>query len=130
MTFTVISPTVATEVDVGPFLIDDLESDGQAGAGTADGFDTRYTIDLNNALAPYMGADGKVHVRLTVHADGAINADTKFKTFWVSGCHQQPPDSDQDGVPDSSDNCLGIANPDQSDSDQDGVGDACDVPDN
>ncbi len=40
----------------------------------------------------------------------------------------QPPeqDTDGDGVPDSSDNCIYTYNPDQSDSDGDGVGDACD----
>jgi len=37
-----------------------------------------------------------------------------------------PPDSDSDGVPNASDNCLCAYNPDQADSDSDGVGDVCD----
>jgi len=36
------------------------------------------------------------------------------------------PDSDEDGVPDCSDNCPQVYNPDQADGDVDGVGDACD----
>lgn len=35
-------------------------------------------------------------------------------------------DSDEDGVPESVDNCPSIANPDQLDTDDDGIGDACD----
>lgn len=35
-------------------------------------------------------------------------------------------DADGDGVPDASDNCPAVANPDQADGDFDGTGDACD----
>lgn len=38
-----------------------------------------------------------------------------------------PADSDGDGIWDSDDNCMFVANPSQTDSDGDGVGDACDV---
>ena len=37
-----------------------------------------------------------------------------------------PPDGDGDGAPDSSDNCVDVANSDQADSDNDGLGDVCD----
>src|SRR5919201_3236883 len=38
-----------------------------------------------------------------------------------------PGDVDGDGVPNSSDNCPTVANPDQADSDRDGTGDVCDA---
>jgi hypothetical protein len=38
-----------------------------------------------------------------------------------------PPDGDGDGVFDDDDNCVAVANPDQSDIDNDGRGDACDT---
>jgi hypothetical protein len=36
-------------------------------------------------------------------------------------------DEDHDGVADQYDNCIGVANPDQSDINNNGIGDACDV---
>jgi hypothetical protein len=38
-----------------------------------------------------------------------------------------PPDTDGDGIPDTTDNCLTIPNADQQDTDGDGIGDACDL---
>jgi hypothetical protein len=42
---------------------------------------------------------------------------------------QGPPviDTDQDGAPDSEDNCVSTPNPDQLDTDGDGIGNACDI---
>ena len=42
----------------------------------------------------------------------------------ISG--EEVADSDGDGIPDTTDNCPAVANPDQADTDTDGVGDACD----
>jgi hypothetical protein len=38
-----------------------------------------------------------------------------------------PPDQDKDGVPDFRDNCVAVANPDQSDVDRDNIGTACET---
>jgi hypothetical protein len=86
-TFTLISPTV--DVDT-VFLTSDpvyIGDDPASGAGTTSGLDASRTFDLNGHLWPYMGDNGKgAHVKLAVHADGASSVDTKYKTFWVTGC--------------------------------------------
>ncbi|MBI5487114.1 MAG: right-handed parallel beta-helix repeat-containing protein [Deltaproteobacteria bacterium] len=61
-----------------------------------------------------------VHVRDS-HAYGERNAWT---TGGEPGCAG---DADGDGVPDATDNCPDVPNPDQEDGDGDGVGDACDA---
>ena len=53
-----------------------------------------------------------------------------ISAFILTGCIAlPPPDTDQDGIVDSSDNCPGRANPAQTDTDSDGKGDACDTDD-
>jgi len=54
--------------------------------------------------------------------------NTGFFAVAVGGSHSLglKADRDSDGVPDVSDNCPTVANPDQSDVDYDGLGDSCD----
>jgi len=44
----------------------------------------------------------------------------------ANGCSDSQLDDDNDGIVNSEDNCIDIANPDQADIDNDGIGDACD----
>jgi Ca2+-binding RTX toxin-like protein len=58
------------------------------------------------------GGAPKIVVDIDTDGDGIANA-----------CD---PDDDNDGIPDGSDNCPLVFNPDQKDTDGDGIGDACD----
>ncbi len=46
---------------------------------------------------------------------------------WAAAWTPPPADRDGDGVPDVTDNCVDVSNPDQADQDGDGTGDACEV---
>jgi hypothetical protein len=81
----------------------------------ADGFDP---VDLSSATA----------VAFTFNTT-ATNLLLRIDTICTGnsdGCAVQIADLDQDGIPDSEDNCQSVPNPDQTDTDLDGVGDACD----
>jgi probable HAF family extracellular repeat protein len=82
--------------------------------GTLGGTESAQAADIND-MGQVVG--GSVTVSNAFHA-----------TLWVIG-EEPPADSDADGVPDESDNCPTVPNPDQADADGDGVGDACDAPD-
>lgn len=64
------------------------------------------------------------HIITLAAVDSAGNRGTANISLTVSSA-----DGDQDGVPDSQDNCPLAANPSQADADHDGVGDACDADD-
>jgi hypothetical protein len=54
--------------------------------------------------------------------DGTDNDGDSLADAADPGCQ---PDADDDGVPDTADNCPQVWNPDQGDANQDGTGDAC-----
>jgi LPXTG-motif cell wall-anchored protein len=79
--FQLVPPTAA-DTDIA---VDDL-SIGEDAAGGGTDLDASATYDLTSALTGVAHSQQGFHVRLTVHAEGSIGADTKFKEFWVTGC--------------------------------------------
>ena len=75
-------------------------------------------------LGPAFGPDDIVSV-LAWEADPNAGA-TQIESF-LDGRRLENTDFDSDGVPDVSDNCPAVFNPDQADSDGDTVGDVCDA---
>ena len=98
--FNLHAPTLSPSGDNG--LMNGNVFIGEDAAGGGRDLDASVTIDLSDALAesgatPH--AKQGYHVKLTVHADGSIGADTKYKVFWVQGCDSTsssaPPSSSQ-----------------------------------
>jgi LPXTG-motif cell wall-anchored protein len=86
VTFTLVPPTGDNED-----IVDDEVAIGEDAAGGGTDLDASATYDLTDVLAgvePH--AQQGIHLRLTVHAEGSIGADTKHKEFWVEGCGKPP----------------------------------------
>jgi len=71
-----------------------------------------------------IGGDGQV-----IFSESGFNQNTMIAMI-EEGLENLILDVDEDGVLDSEDNCINIANPNQADIDFDGAGDACDPCDN
>jgi hypothetical protein len=68
-----------------------IGEDDNSGGGSEAGLDAEATYDLTDLLAGFAPHPQQGwHVKLTVNADGSQGADTKYKTFWVSGCETPP----------------------------------------
>lgn len=79
---------------------------------------------VSDELSHSFGSTGTHTVSVRAEDYTGKFSDWRTKNVQVSQLVQ---DADGDGIPDSSDNCPYIYNPDQADSDGDGVGDACDT---
>jgi len=66
-----------------------------------------------------------ITAQATLRADGI--GDLQQQHTVVVSEDGAPTDSDGDGIPDATDNCPRVPNPDQRDTDGDGIGDACDT---
>jgi large repetitive protein len=115
----------AVDIDV---LANDSDPDGDALSVTSASGADNGTVSVN--------ADGTVHYVPNAGFQGMDdfvytiadpNGGTAGATVVVAvGVPPAGGDADGDQVPDASDNCPGVANPDQRDTDLDGIGDACD----
>lgn len=87
VTFAVHNPTGddVLEVDNDVVFIGDDANDG---GGSEAGLDASERYDLYQGLTDGGYEPGRMgyHIKLTVHADGSIGADTKHKVFWVTDC--------------------------------------------
>ncbi|WP_028062309.1 S8 family serine peptidase [Solirubrobacter soli] len=110
----------------------------------------RDTVDYKTPLEGISVAGGRLNVARAADAPGRLGSGGGESKTWVSCdrdhdhvrddrgqdlCPDQPgtiamrgcPDTDGDGIADSSDNCATVANADQADTDGDRVGNACDA---
>ena len=96
---------------LGDVCDDDVDGDGVADEIDCDPLDTSIAFSIGDACD-----------------DG--NPNTAMDTITMSCmCIGTLIDTDDDGIPDSDDNCPSTPNPDQADFDGDGLGDVCDEDD-
>jgi predicted extracellular nuclease len=87
----------------------------------ANSYLTRFAIARNNADFPFVPA--------ATFVDNAARPERNSDHDMPIAYFLFPPDRDDDGIPDATDNCLLTANPDQANNDGDALGDACDPDD-
>jgi len=110
----------------GSIYLNQIHGDGNGGGLQSTGLQNT-TLTINNLPA----GNHTLIVGLFVNKKTYHNEFTNLFIDWISVDEEctaitGPADSDGDGEPDSTDNCLNDSNANQADSDMDGIGDACD----
>jgi thrombospondin type 3 repeat protein len=116
---------------VGAWLIDRQFGAQQNGAEIEVPLVEGVVYKLRNLSNPEPAPDNAGFFELfgpecSVDPDAVVIGVTNPITFNVSCFTPESLDTDQDGIPDTADNCPLIANNDQLDQDNDGIGDVCD----
>lgn len=102
----------------------------QVDIADVDSFTSIPAVSVNpNQLT--VGADYRIRIVTELDLPVGVVPDATFDydNVVLRAVKADPPpapDGDGDGVPDSTDNCPTVPNPDQADGDGDGIGDACD----
>jgi hypothetical protein len=108
----------------------DLTDDQCGYVGHINYLDTNQTAYLEKTTYPEQTVTNKATTTSTYYWKCSYEYKTNESNQVTVVVVLPPPppeqDSDGDGIPDQSDNCLYTYNPDQLDSDGDGIGDACD----
>lgn len=85
------------------------------------------TISVESGGSPVPPEATSVWVKLYQTVITSTGVTRLFTEIQVPICARSTPaDTDNDGVPDTTDNCLNTSNASQADVDNDGIGDACD----
>ncbi|MCB0640870.1 MAG: thrombospondin type 3 repeat-containing protein [Phaeodactylibacter sp.] len=116
------SARVPGEKDV---FVGKLTLDGEAGSDCTCAWLSDISVTetlLTNFDAAVSPTVLDVSEAISVGTFPSLALTTPMSTFECG----QPIDTDQDGIPDASDNCPDTPNPDQADADGDGIGDVCD----
>ncbi len=102
---------------------------------TTDGSDPMYnggtcsggtTAMVEGAVELDCGSDTEATTLRTIKlAYEWSGAETAASATYILDCRPPAADTDDDGIPDTTDNCPTISNADQADADSNGVGDAC-----
>jgi hypothetical protein len=92
VTFEVVPPTGRQVL-----FTDTVAFAGHGAGGSMDGFDGKRTYSLVGGLNAFAPGEQGWHIKLTTHTTGSQGADTKSKTFWVTGCEAPPPPPDNGG---------------------------------
>jgi 6-phosphogluconolactonase (cycloisomerase 2 family) len=82
---------------------------------------------VNDELVVANGEGGVTVYPISAGGDAAPVRELNLVQEFDVAVTTDAADADDDGVPDSADNCLAVANPDQRDTNGDGIGNVCDA---